>query len=535
MGSVQLLKAVVPPGVSGPATFTATVFCDDGTLVTVTLPGTGGPGVPIVTARAGALCIIEENAASIPPGWTVLYVVGGVATSTPPIVTIAFNQTIAVTITNFAPGSITIVKDSVPDGPTPFSFTASAPLTPASFTLDDDGSPTPFPNTQTFTNVPGGGLYTITETPAAGFTLTAPVSCTGTSTITPITNGITILLAPGDNVVCTFVNTQQGSITIVKDSVPDSPTPFSFSVSPATVTPSTFTLDDDGTPTPFANSQVLGGIVTGTTYTVTETPAAGFTLTAINCVGGQTVTDVANNQVAITFTAGDNVVCTFVNTQQGSITIVKDSVPDGPTPFSFTASPPLTPTSFTLDDDGSPTPFPNSQTFRTSRPAAPTPSPKPQPRGSRSPPSTVSAARRSPNVPNGQVAITFTAGDNVVCTFVNIQQGSITIVKNSVPDGPTPFSFTASAPLTPASFTLDDDGSPTPFSNTQTFTNVPAGGPYTITETPAAGFTLTAPVSCTGTSTVTPTTNGVTITLVPRRQRRLHVRQRGSVSVCRRL
>ena len=110
------------------------------------------------------------------------------------------------TFVNTQQGSITIVKDSVPDGPTPFSFTASAPLTPTSFTLDDDGGPTPFPNSQTFANVPAGGPYTITETPAAGFTLTAPVSCTGTSTVTPTTNGMSITLVPGDNVVCTFVN-----------------------------------------------------------------------------------------------------------------------------------------------------------------------------------------------------------------------------------------------------------------------------------------------------------------------------------------
>ena len=213
MGSVQVLKAVVPSGASGPATFTATVVCDDGTLGIVTLPGTGGPGVPVVTAKAGALCAIEEIAASIPPGWTVLYSVnGGPVTSTPPIVTIAFNQTIAVTITNLAPGSITIVKDSVPDGPAAFGFTASAPLTPASFTLDDDGSPTPFPNSQTFSNVPAGGPYTITETPTAGFTLGAPVSCTGSSTVTPTANGISITLAPGDNVVCTFVNTEAPAV-----------------------------------------------------------------------------------------------------------------------------------------------------------------------------------------------------------------------------------------------------------------------------------------------------------------------------------
>ena len=357
--------------------------------------------------------------------------VGGVATPAPRVVTIASDQTIAVTITNFAPGSITIVKNSVPDGPTPFGFTASLSLTPASFTLDDDGSPTPFPNSQVFSNIPAGGPYTITETPAAGFTLAAPVAYPGTSTtapstITPTANGVSITLVSGDNVVCRFVNTQQGSVTILKDSLPDGPTPFSFSVSPATVTPPSFTLDDDGTPTPFPNSQSLAGIVSGTTYTVTETPAAGFNLTAINCVGGQTVPNLANGQVAITFTAGDNITCTFVNAQQGSITIMKDSVPDGPTPFSFTASSPFTPASFTLDDDGSPTPFPNSQTFSNVAAGGPYTITETPAGGFTLSAINCVGGQTVPDLANGLVAITFTAGDTVVCRFVNTQQGSVT-------------------------------------------------------------------------------------------------------------
>jgi hypothetical protein len=209
-GTVALAKSVVPPGVSGPGTFTANVSCDDGTNVDVTFPATGGPGTPpTVTANADALCLIGETA--VPSGWIVTYSVnGGAASPTPPTVTIVNNQTISVTITNTDPGSITIVKDAVPNGPATFGFTASPspPLVPASFTLADSGSPTPFPNSQTFTNVPAGGTYTFTETPTGGFTLGTPVSCTGSSTVTQTTNGVTITLAPGDNVICTFVNVE---------------------------------------------------------------------------------------------------------------------------------------------------------------------------------------------------------------------------------------------------------------------------------------------------------------------------------------
>ena len=61
--TIELTKTVVAvPDVEVPATFTAHVDCDDGTSTDVTLPGTGGPGTPVVTARAPALCLIEELA-----------------------------------------------------------------------------------------------------------------------------------------------------------------------------------------------------------------------------------------------------------------------------------------------------------------------------------------------------------------------------------------------------------------------------------------------------------------------------------------
>ncbi len=227
-----------------------------------------------------------------------------------------------------------------------------------------------------------------------------------------------VTLEEDQDVICLFTNIQQGSITIVKDSVPDGPAQFNFAVTPDTVTPSTFTLDDDGSPTPFSNSQVLDGIVTDTTYTVTETPVSGFALTAINCVGGQTVVDLANNQVAITFTAGNEIVCTFVNTELSSITIVKDAVPDGPGSFAFTASAPLTPASFTLDDDGVATnQFSNTQTFSGLAPGTYTITEAPA-SGFTLSPAACTGSTGVVQTARG-VTITLAAGEQVVCTFVN--------------------------------------------------------------------------------------------------------------------
>ena len=266
---------------------------------TVTLQGcTPPPGVGYAGAVTGTLTIVPAACGGNP---TLPTYIGPLAPC--PVCT---------------PGSITIVKVSEPEGPTTFTFNASwlppaTPLTPTTFVLNDDGDPANgTPDTQSFLGL-AAGQYTFTENPVEGFAI--DITCTVVAPrVGDAVNGVTVTLTPGQNVICVFRNVQQGSVTIVKDSVPDSAAAFDFSVTPDSVTPSTFTVDDDGSPMPFPNSQVLAGVVTGTIYTVTETPASGFTLAAIDCVGGQTVNDLPNNQVAISFSAGDEIVCTFVNT-----------------------------------------------------------------------------------------------------------------------------------------------------------------------------------------------------------------------------
>jgi hypothetical protein len=92
-----------------------------------------------------------------------------------------------------APGnsSITIVKETNPDGGTGFQFGGTL----GSFSLDDDGS-------QPFTSLAAGD-YDVTETPAIGWQLT-DVTCTGSST--PIADGVTIHLGVAEDVTCTFTN-----------------------------------------------------------------------------------------------------------------------------------------------------------------------------------------------------------------------------------------------------------------------------------------------------------------------------------------
>jgi uncharacterized repeat protein (TIGR01451 family) len=107
------------------------------------------------------------------------------------------------------PGSITIRKQADPEGSTQFSFTAGpAPL--SSFNLVDDGTSA---NTKAFTMMTDFQTYTVTESLPGGWQLDnracQVTSANGGSqnTSSP-TNGITINLKEGENVTCTFSNSE---------------------------------------------------------------------------------------------------------------------------------------------------------------------------------------------------------------------------------------------------------------------------------------------------------------------------------------
>jgi hypothetical protein len=118
------------------------------------------------------------------------------------------------------PGSITIIKDAVPNSLQDFSFTDTGGLTPALFILDDDsgvaGADNVHSNTQAFPNlqVASSATYTFTETPVGNWTQSFQIPvCTvssgngGTQSGNASTHVLTVNLSEGENVTCTFVNT----------------------------------------------------------------------------------------------------------------------------------------------------------------------------------------------------------------------------------------------------------------------------------------------------------------------------------------
>jgi len=123
---------------------------------------------------------------------------------------------------------------------------------------------------------------------------------------------------------------QTGSITIVKDVVPEDPQDFSFTTTGSGL--SSFSLDDDSDGT-LPNTRTFSGLVAGD-YTVTEVATPGFDLTALTCTTGG-LANVANRTATIALAQGANVTCTFNNAkisggsitlQTGSFTLLSDAL-----------------------------------------------------------------------------------------------------------------------------------------------------------------------------------------------------------------
>jgi hypothetical protein len=136
----------------------------------------------------------------------------------------------------------------------------------------------------------------------------------------------------GDTPSCTFVNTKQGSIKIIKDVVPaNDPQDFAYTAAGTGMSPANFSLDDDLDGT-LPNEQLFSGLLPNGARTVTETVPAGWDITNIACTGqtGSTIVigaaggfNAGDNSVSVTLAAGENIVCTFTNTKRATVTVNK--------------------------------------------------------------------------------------------------------------------------------------------------------------------------------------------------------------------
>jgi hypothetical protein len=184
------------------------------------------------------------------------------------------------------PATLTVVKQVVGDVPLAnWQFTGDL----GGFTLPAAGGQ------QTFSEL-AVGSYEIIETAVSGYT--AAVACTNGASGG---SSVSVNLASGSDVTCTFVNTEvePATLTIVKQVVGNVP-----------AADWEFTGDLGAFTLPAAGGQQLFGDLVEGSYDITETTVSGYT-TAVSCTDGSS----GGESVTVNLDSGDNVTCTFVNTE----------------------------------------------------------------------------------------------------------------------------------------------------------------------------------------------------------------------------
>ena len=309
------------------------------------------------------------------------------------------------------------------------------------------------------------GTYTSTETALTGWDLTG-LSCDDGASATPSTVSLadakaTFKLDPGETITCTFTNTQRGHIIVKKITDPTgSSQSFEFDSDYG----SNFFLKD-------GQSNDSGPLVPNT-YSVSELTPTGWSLTGSSCDDGS-----AADKIALG--AGETVTCTFTNTQQAKIIVVKQTDPDGSTQsFEFD---PSYGAKFNLTDGQS----------KDSGYLAPG-----QYSVAETPVSGWDLTSATCSDGSAVGAIQLSAGEVVTCPFTNTQRGTIIVKKVTDPTSATDtFAFTGDAAGSIGNGGTIEVGNLVP-------------GTCTSTETVPGGWDLTG-LSCNDGASATPSTTSL--------------------------
>ena len=313
--------------------------------------------------------------------------------STPDAISLSSGEVVTCTFTNDRRGTIVIQKETDPDGSAAiFEFD---PSWGPNFFLSDGGSIGP-------TEL-AAGVYSVSEVAAADWTPSA--SCSDDSPVNAIG------LSPGETVTCTFTNRHaRGHIIVTKETDPNgAPESFLF----------TANFDSDGFSLADGESEDSGELLAGT-YSVSETPLAGWDLTVATCDDGSPPGEIA-------LSPGETVTCAFTNAKRGRIVIQKETDPDGAAD-SFEFDPSWGPNFFLSDGQSTFADLPSGTYSVTELPSGDWA------------PSAICSDGSSIN------AIGVSAGEIVTCTITNRHaRGHIIVTKQTDPDGaPDVFAFTAS-------------------------------------------------------------------------------------------
>jgi hypothetical protein len=312
-GRIEVEKQTLPDG--SVATFG---FTGD---ISATLSDGGSSGTNVAP---GNYSVVE----SAKTGWSLTSIVcndsdssGNTGTRTASFV-VAAGETVRCVFTNTQLSQLRIRKVTVPSGLSDlFTFTPASWNSGNTFQLSDG-------QTMASGFLSPGASYSATETVPSTFALTNR-ACVLSGTATPHTftsinsdTGVSVTLAPGEDVTCTFTNSRLPTL-ILEKYIHGESTLFSFTVSGVPANPPNTSISL--TPPTDGSVQSSSQVIQLGDYTVTEVSIPNnWLLTDGSCVSDQPAGFVTSNAglPAVTFTAryGDNVVCTFVDNQLGGAT-----------------------------------------------------------------------------------------------------------------------------------------------------------------------------------------------------------------------
>ena len=226
---------------------------------------------------------------------------------------------------------------------------------------------------------------------------------------------------PNEHITCTYTNTKLGKIIVEKQTSPDGAA-------------GSFAFTGDAAGSIGDGGQIVVDDLLPGTYTSTEgDPTPPFDLGSIACDDGNSTGNVGTLTATFHLEAGETVKCTFTNIKRGTITIIKDAIPNDPQDFGFTTTGSgLSP--FSLDDD-------NDATLRRRRRSPTSPRRLLCHRGRRGRLGTDGSRlqRHDQRLDRREERLDrqhhLKAGGSVTCTYTNTKAGRIIVDKVTNPAG----------------------------------------------------------------------------------------------------
>lgn len=307
-----------------------------------------------------------------------------------------------------------------------------------------------------------GGTYTLSEVMAPGSASTIGqytnfISCSNSNatstTVLPSGAGTSFTVSPTglDNITCTFTNTPRPAQITVSNTTIGGVGPFNYGLTNLSSPSTTITTTVAGTP---ANSPQFTATAVNSAVSIAETVPSGWAFTSVSCTDANSAvtgnTGSFGTLVGTTVTipaanvkAGSNITCAFVNTKLARLTITKTGVGGG-AEFDYSTTGGLSPSTFTL------TPAPpasDSRVFTSVDPGTYTVTEAAE-LGFRladitcsNLPGSAPGTTHSTTVPDGLLSVTLVPGADYQCTYTNIANANVAIIKSTV-GGDETFSFT---------------------------------------------------------------------------------------------